>query len=175
MKHIVVEDFFTNFDAIKEEFKKIPMFNCKEHPELVNSNLNISWPGKRSEDLKFSNKFFTGLFLNEFRNKFNNFFESHYDFKIQTHLRVEEDNKGEFIHKDSPDADYSMLVYLSQTNLASGTSLYDHNDKLITDVKFIQNRALIFDSRYSHAAINNHGTGIEDGRLTLNIFWKERQ
>ena len=143
--------------------------------ELVNSNLNISWPGKRSEDLKFSNKFFTGLFLNEFRNKFNNFFESHYDFKIYTHLRVEEDNKGEFIHKDSPDADYSMLVYLSQTNLASGTSLYDHNDKLITDVKFIQNRALIFDSRYSHAAINNHGTGIEDGRLTLNIFWKERQ
>ena len=51
-----------------------------------------------------------------------------------------------------------MLVYLSETNLQSGTSLYDENDKLITDVKFIQNRALIFDSRYSHAAINNHGT-----------------
>ena len=65
---------------------------------------------------------------------------------------------------------YSMLVYLSPTNLSSGTDLYNENDEVINSVKYVQNRALVFSSSYKHKAVNNHGTDINNGRLTLNIF-----
>ena len=65
---------------------------------------------------------------------------------------------------------YSMLVYLSPTNLNSGTDLYNENDEMITSFKFVQNRAVLFSSSYKHRAINNHGTDVNNGRLTLNIF-----
>ena len=34
----------------------------------------------------------------------------------------------------------------------------------------VQNRAVLFSSSYKHRAINNHGTDVNNGRLTLNIF-----
>ena len=83
--------------------------------------------------------------------------------------RLDEHKEIDFIHKDEPHM-YSMLVYLSPTNLSSGTDLYNENDEVINSVKYVQNRALVFNSSYKHKAVNNHGTDINNGRLTLNIF-----
>jgi hypothetical protein len=41
---------------------------------------------------------------------------------------------------------------------------------MVNSFKFVQNRAIVFDSGYYHKAINNHGNDVNDGRLTLNIF-----
>ena len=76
---------------------------------------------------------------------------------------------SDFIHKDLPHT-YSMLIYLSPTNLNSGTDLYNENKEMVNSFKFVQNRAIIFNSGYYHKAINNHGNDLDDGRLTLNIF-----
>ena len=81
----------------------------------------------------------------------------------------DEHNEKDFIHTDVPHM-YSMLVYLSPTNLNSGTDLYNENDEMIASFKFVQNRAVLFSSSYKHRAINNHGTDVNNGRLTLNIF-----
>ena len=188
-KVMVVDNFFGNFNIIKDEFKKIPRFTAEKHPELDGiSKVEQYWPGERSEDLKFSNKFLTSLFLNEFSTKFARFFPERYDFKIYTHLRLEKDNVKDFVHRDSPDAHYSMLVYLSETNLNSGTNLYEpffpgaeqtdgpgtapHTEENMTNqIKFVQNRALMFDSFLPHRSIGCYGDNEDNGRLTLNIFW----
>ena len=177
MKFMVVENFFNNFSQIADEFKKIQRYDYEEHPDIKpkledKSFLKYKWPGQRSEDLKKNNKFLTALFLKEYEDKFRDFFDEKLGFAIYTHLRLKDTNKEDFLHKDTPDSTYSLLVYLSETNLNSGTKLYDDFDKEVADIKFVQNRAVIFDSRYTHAAVNNHGDNEDNGRLTLNVFWK---
>lgn len=184
MKFMVVENFFDNFSQIEDEFKKIPRYDYKEHPDIKpklkeidekrkENNQGYFWPGHRSEDLKKTNKFLTALFLNEYGNKFKNFFDEKLGFAIYTHLRLADTNEVDFKHKDTPDSTYSLLVYLSKTNLDSGTVLYDDFGQEVVDIKFVQNRAVIFDSRYTHLAKNNHGKNEDDGRLTLNVFWRK--
>ena len=64
------------------------------------------------------------------------------------------------------------MVYLSKTNLSSGTVLYDQNKQPTTTIGFVQNRALLFNANIWHRSLNNHGSNIDDGRLTLNCFLK---
>ena len=177
MKFMVVENFFNNFSQIEDEFKKIQRYDYEKHPDIKpklgnKEFLKYKWPGQRSEDLKKTNKFLTALFLKEYEEKFKDFFDEKLGFAIYTHLRLSDTNKDDFLHKDTPDSTYSLLVYLSETNLNSGTKLFDDFDKEVADIKFVQNRAVIFDSRYTHLANNNHGDNEDNGRLTLNVFWK---
>jgi len=85
------------------------------------------------------------------------------------HLRLNEDNENDWIHTD-PNY-YTLMVYLSDTNLKSGTAIYPENgDEPSTVVGFVQNRALLFRSYQRHKSVNNYGSSLEDGRLTLNCF-----
>tara|TARA_B100000902_G_C26894542_1_gene709060 strand:+ start:66 stop:644 length:579 start_codon:yes stop_codon:yes gene_type:complete len=184
-KFMVVENFFGNFEQIKDEFKEIPRYSYYNHPFIKpkleemkekqkETGQGYFWPGARSEDLKKGNRFLTALFLKEFEHKMGGFFHEKLSFMIYTHLRLDNDKAQDFPHKDSPDSIYSLLVYLSDTNLKSGTRLYDDVGNEVADIKFVQNRAIIFSSEYTHEAINNHGTDQNNGRLTLNVFWNDR-
>ncbi len=181
MEFMVVEDFFQNFNNIKDEFKKIPRYEFADHPEgntkMPNGEtvpIEYHWPGARSEGLKQSHKFLVALFLKEFEDKFSNFVPivGNMSFNIRTHMRLKKDTTADWKHKDTPQSKFSLLVYLSDTNLDSGTKLYDNDENEIADIKFVQNRAFIFNSDYTHAAIGQHGTNENDGRLTLNVFWR---
>ena len=178
MKFMVVEDFFDGFVNLEQSFKDIKTYDFQSHPEQqkpskeVENKSNSLWPGYRSEELKKFNPFLVALTVNTYHQKFGNFIPYYEKFNVYTHFRYEKDNAGEFAHYDSPDSNWSMLVYLSKTNLESGTRLYDKNKNTIADIKFVQNRAFIFDSNYLHSAVNNHGTNIDNGRLTLNLFWR---
>ena len=82
--------------------------------------------------------------------------------------RLDEDNKKDWIHTD-PD-DYTMIVFLSKTNLKSGLNIYDENEQVTQNIKFLQNRAVIFNSKQYHKSSLNYGDNIDNGRLTLNCF-----
>ena len=88
--------------------------------------------------------------------------------KAHIHLRLEEDDEKDWIHKDQSFA--SILIYLSETNLLSGTCLYDESKNITNTINFVQNRAFLFNGKTNHMALNNHGTDINNGRLTLNCF-----
>ena len=94
-----------------------------------------------------------------------------YNISAQLHLRLNIDNEKDWIHKDD-EYIYSILIYLSDTNLKSGTYLYDENENIINDIKFVKNRLIMFSSQYKHKGYGYYGTNIDDGRLTLNIFVK---
>ena len=89
------------------------------------------------------------------------------------HLRTEDDDELDYIHRDTG-FDWAFLIYLSESNLKSGTKFYkaENSDKEDDNVfvKFEQNRIVLFDSTVPHMAYSNHGKDLNDGRLTINGF-----
>ena len=179
-KHLVVENFFEQFDLIKDEFKKIPLYDCVELTKKNRETFNLkekdgaeTWPGLRSEPLFKVSPFLHALFLQSFEKHFGSFFNKEkVSAKTSIHLRLGEDESKDWIHNDYAVADFSLLVYLSETNLNSSTGIYNDKQQLISDIKFVQNRALLFSSKYPHRAIGNHGDNIDNGRLTFNAFFR---
>jgi hypothetical protein len=162
---IIVDNFFDNYEFIKESFKNIKMYDNEEYNKQFEEN--GKWPGVRSQDIYDSNKFLWNLIVKEFEEKFNNPIKGRkYRFKCYTHLRFE--NSEDWIHKDPCYA--TLMIYLSDTNLKSGTCLYNENKQLTNTINFVQNRAVLFNSQTNHMSLNNYGTDITNGRLTLNCF-----
>jgi hypothetical protein len=165
----IIPNFFNNFDFIKDSFKKIPLYNKEEYNKNFNDTQN--WPGKRSGSLYYSAKFLT-LFFNEtlerhgvLKNPLLNFKQSLY-----LHLRLDEDEEKDWIHRDQ--CIYSAIVYLSNTNVNSGTYFFAEDKKTITHkVGFIQNTCLFFNANLLHKSALNFGKNLSDGRLTLNVFF----
>lgn len=168
MKAIIVDNFFDNFYNIEECFKKIPLYNLKQYnkkfPKIG------TWPGYRSADLSIVNPFLYNLVVKEIFDKFKiDFFTSarFIEMKSVMHLRTA-NSEEDWIHKD--DSQKTLLIYLSKTNLESGTCLYEEDNSPSTTVKFVQNRALLFDANVKHSSLLNYGNDINDGRLTINCF-----
>lgn len=174
MKALVVENFFSNFENIKDHFKKIPLYDLdtfnKEYAEEQQA-----WPGHRSDDLARSNPFLFNLVVKELYEKFGKNLSPHLNMSSYLHLRLAQDDQKDWIHTDDKHH-LSLLVYLSETNLKSGTCLYEKgfdsikNEEPSMTVNFVQNRALLFDSSTYHKSMLNYGNNLDTGRLTLNCF-----
>lgn len=177
MDAIIINNFFDNFVNIKNEFKKIPLLTLDEmnKKHWAKDRRPENWPGKRSENLADTNPFLFNLIHKELISKTNLFNNTDMNMHACVHLRLDKDNQnnnskeGDFIHSDP--CDYTLMVYLSDTNLKSGTALYPPKGD-VPDVmtNFVQNRAFLFKGFIRHMAIHNHGDSIENGRLTLNCF-----
>ena len=168
MNTIIVDNFFDNFNNIKDSFKSIQLFNQEEFNKKFNDT--ETWPGFRSEQLHIENPFLFNLIIKEIYSKFgqSSFNNRNINVKSHIHLRLAEDNKKDWIHKDPFFA--TLMVFLSETNLKSGTCLYDENKNVTDTINFVQNRALLFDSKKYHKSLNNYGDNLQNGRLTLNCF-----
>jgi len=170
LKSIVIDNYFEDINEVYNHVKSIKTFDSKNYPNDSNVNTaKIDWPGYRSNQLAGKDDWLLEKFSQGFRKHLTGLITGQFQLHMFSHLRLDKHNETDFIHKDSPHM-YSMLVYLSPTNLNSGTDLYNENDEMITSFKFVQNRAVLFSSSYKHRAINNHGTDVNNGRLTLNIF-----
>ncbi len=167
---IVIDNFFDGFHMIENEFKKIPLFNSKEYEQKLKSEYSV-WPGKRSEPLLYANAFLWQLINKEILQKSNSelFKKQNWGINSFVHLRLESDNEEDWIHKDGAH-DLTMIVFLSKTNLKSGLNLYDEEKQENLNVKYVQNRAVLFDSKKFHKSALNFGTNIDNGRLTINSF-----
>ena len=178
MDAIIINNFFDDFDNIKDEFKKIPLYATNDWNKKFNvsgASYDETWPGKRSESFGDSNPFLNNLIYKELRSKTSLLFDGiHLDMYSYVHLRLDTDNDADFIHCDP--CDYTLIVFLSETNLKSGTALYPPRSNT-PDVmaNFVQNRAFLFKGYIRHKAIHNHGDSIENGRLTLNCFIKQKK
>mgnify|MGYP003136386318 CR=1 FL=1 len=170
--YIHKDNFFDNFEIIKEQFKKIKLYNLKDYKKLFDQESN--WPGFRSDDLYKIEPFLFNLIIKEIFDKFNNQINRPFKIKSYVHLRLDKDNSKDFIHTDDTHFDLTMLVFLSENNLSSGTGLYKttKSKNPFKSYKFKQNRAVLFDSSIPHKSLNNFGQSIENGRLTLNSFLK---
>ena len=169
MKLIQEENFFPNLNFILPEIKKIKLYSSEEFEKLENQKGN--WPGLRSRVLGKNNPIFHEYITSLIHQKK---LLDHGVWQIASfiHLRLEEDNPKDWIHKDSDDL--AALIYISETNLNSGTYLFDDNKNLINDIKFVSNRFIMYDGNYNHKGYGHHGDSIENGRLTINLFINKR-
>jgi hypothetical protein len=173
MKEInIIDGFFDNFNLIKDAFKNIPLYNLKQYKKKFNEKNN--WPGYRSDNLINVNPFLYNLILKEIFNKLKiGFFAPGTNIEMRAVIHLRTSNSVEdWIHTDP--VDKTLLVYLSETNLESGTALYEEDNSPSTIVKFIQNRALLFDGKIKHSSLHQYGKNIKNGRLTLNCFFKRK-
>jgi hypothetical protein len=160
-----VEGFFPRLDVLIPEIKKFKFYNQDNHNE------SGTWPGYRTKNLETEN-----IFLYEYINTLalvnHKILEpGTYFIKSYFHLRLKEDNEKDWIHRDEDD--YAGLVYLGDTNLNAGTKLYDTNNNVINDIKYVKNRAVFYSGSYLHKGYGHFGSNVQDGRLTLNLFIKK--
>ncbi len=166
MKLTQEENFFPNLDSILPQIKKIPLYSVDDFKK-VNKAHGV-YPGLRSEPLIISCPILHQFIINLILQK-NILKAGDWHIKSFLHLRLKEHETKDWIHEDQDE--YSALIYISNTNLSSGTKLYDKNENVINDIKFVKNRYVMYSSNYKHMAYGAHGSSIEDGRLTLNIFF----
>ena len=174
---IVKDNFFENFDTIEKYFKDIPLYSGNEWNKKFGGNSGGGyWPGSRSQHLYETNPFLWALIAKEIKEKYSDIISWPPEIiDAYTHLRLNEDNEKDFPHQDL-DTRYTLMVYLSDTNLQSGTCFYqkvnqeylDHEP--ITTVNFVKNMAVLFSGSLYHKSKRNYGTNINNGRLTLNCF-----
>jgi len=185
MIHLVIDNFFDNIDEVYNASKQVEYYNLESFNKEVKPHAPQTWPGKRSKQIheeidKDKNfKLIHESFINALQKHSifslfpnNDLFKSVYPVLANyLHLRTEDANSDDWIHRDNKTGVYTMLVFLSPTNLTSGTKFYAaYEDEMVTDVKFVQNRALLFNGAYRHMGYGHHGNNIEDGRITLNSF-----
>ena len=169
----IIDNFFDNFDNIKDEFKKINLYTLEEQKKFINIEEGINWPGKRSRLLCDENVFLSNLIIKEYFDKFKGVLPQNvFHFNSVIHLRLVTDEEKDYIHTDPNLA--TIIIYLSDTNLKSGTALYPENSDIPdTIITAKQNRAILFDAKKRHKSLLNYGDTIENGRLTLNVFLYE--
>lgn len=168
MDFIVVDNFFDNFELIENEFKKIRLYNQEEFNK--NFNMSQTWPGKRSQDIQVDQPFLYNLTCKELASKLGYLpmLQGYLKMSAYIHLRLQTDEQLDWIHSD-PD-NWSLLVYLGETNINSGTKIYNNNEECIATINYVKNRLLMFKSTLLHSSFGNFGNNIENGRLTLNCF-----
>ena len=170
MSIMIVDNFFDNFNEVKNLCKNTKLYNLKQFNKKFKSKEN--WPGKRSDVLKKTNPLLFNKFIKQLPNKFPLLlFTNKIFLDVCIHLRLKND-KEDWIHTDHKcGIHYTLLIYLGKTNLSSGTLFYqEEGDTPSMTVKYIENRAVLFDSSIRHKSLLNYGNSIKDGRLTLNCF-----
>ena len=161
-KLLMIDNFLPYLTEYLLEIYKIPLYEPEEYKRV---NINTNWPGKRSFSLFSENKFLYFLIL---QNLHKVSFLKKYTLDLFLHLRREQDYSKDWIHTDNDD--YAFLIYLNKTNLNSGTYLYDENKNIISDIKYVQNRFVIYSGSYNHMGYGHFGDCPENGRLTFNGF-----
>lgn len=154
-----------HIESIYNECKKLEFYFSEEYKQKFKENCN--WPGQRTENLIRSNPILYS-YLSSILKNYNIHFEDYREAFAACHVRYAEDEKKDWVHRDNTD---TVIIYLSQTNLESGTKFYA--DDLETEIlcsKFIQNSAIFFTQGLAHGSFGNHGNNIDDGRMTINIF-----
>ncbi len=176
----VIDNFFDeqSFYAINDYVRKLKFYDYKWHKKVASKNWTGSFPGKRSVEFFAKEPLLATFIMKTMIAQYN--FNRNISGTLWAHLRLKDNNNQDWIHRDPNQIGF--LYYLSETNLNSGTKFFSNNvkdnsievsDKESDDlfVKFLQNRAIIFDGQKLHCSYNNHGNNMKDGRLTINGFF----
>ena len=165
---IVVDNFFPDdvFQRVHDEIK-----SCDFIP--ISSKMKsegVDYPGARTKELKDISTQFDRFIVHHIRNLGLPITNQVFKYWQYAHLRLKKDNKKDYIHTDIG-MNFAWLIYMSETNLESGTKFYTEDDNEHTFARFVQNRIVLFaGGKIKHMAFNNHGKDLTDGRLTINGF-----
>lgn len=172
MKVITIDNFFKDPDSLVK-YSKSFIFSERKPDEI--------FEGIRATPMyKINQELFNEICSNIIKNFYN---IKNFNFKADLffHKTREKDktdiNYKSKVHKDSPAAMLSALVYLTKNaSINCGTTIYqEKNKKFIKDIvvgnKY--NRLIAFSSTYDHAASDYFGSDDDNCRLVLLFFLYE--
>ena len=167
LQYMVIDNFFGDrLSYLLPYLKNQPHYSRSKHP-VYTPEEDSNWPGVRSREMLVNNPPMFSLFADAMPMGIPYNSDSG-RVTLYTHFRYD-DNSPDWIHQDG--TPITTIVYLSETNLNSGTGFYDGPDgNLILDVPFVQNRAVIFHGNVWHGSKGNYGTTKDDARFTMNFF-----
>ena len=181
---IRVYDNFLTPDKLKGVTKKVKtldFYNDIEHPQSKRLKIlshtqevpDLHFPGIRSEaflDIAPTTHRIISKAFEQLNDKF--YWINRFNMNCYAHLKLKDDFCEDNIHQD--ECNFAFLLYLSETNLNSGTKFYfsvdDDKENDNCSVKFVQNRFVVFDSKIPHTAYGHYGTDLSNGRLSINGF-----
>ena len=173
------------FNTVRTEVMGLEFYDYKHHPQFIKEKAEhdaigkeykLKFPGTRTDSFSSGRgnvaPLVDSLILKCIESLGSSFSNRQFRYDNYAHLRLESDKSVEYIHQDP--VDFAYLLYLSETNLDSGTKMYssidDNKDDENCCVKFVQNRLVIYDASTPHMAWGSYGTDISNGRLTVNGF-----
>lgn len=146
--------------------KGLDFYEIEKFKEITGHD-KVDFPGKRTLQLKDCSPFLYINLVNLCYERFNVKLDPLDG--VYCHARFAHD-KPDWIHTDDAK---TIIVFLSETNLQSGTCFYDNNNQQTMDVGFVHNRAVMFNGNIKHKSKENYGTTLDDCRMTINIFLKQ--
>ena len=163
---------FSFLPLIKETYtlcKRIQLYKYEDHPDVPTSKERGDgyWPGLRSLNLSDTEPFLFINLLHNAQTKLGLDRSLYEKINAFVHVREGQDDSKDYIHRDLCD---TVIVYLSETNLESGTVLYTDDKKPLADISFFQNSAIFFDGDIFHKSKLNFGDTLENSRMTINMF-----
>jgi len=165
-KLLVIDNFLPQLDFILPKIQETPLYELKEYN--IKFNKKESWPGKRSQTLILENPILYAYVMETVLKKADVLKNKKFNCEMFLHLRRSEDMDKDWIHKDKDT--FSSLIYLNKTNLNSGTKIYTDEKEETADIKYVQNRFVIYNGNYNHVGYGHFGKTPSDGRLTFNLF-----
>ena len=198
----IIDNFFDPWELklVTEELKKLPFYSASDHPGMRDGSYiakNTSYPGLRTHALIKAHPLLNHFIIRQIERSNIPHAIGSWNLMQFGHLKTEKDNlvfqtekddhsagapsTGDFIHKDA--SDWAYILYLSETNLESGTKLYPNlntkkgesipnpNDmEEDAFIKFKQNRIVILNASVPHMAWGSYGKDLSDGRLSIVGF-----
>ena len=165
-KLLLIDNFLPQLDLILPKIQEVPLYELKEYNSKFNAE--DTWPGKRSQQLIIQNPILYAYVMEVVLKKVDILTNKKFTCEMFLHLRRNEDIDKDWVHKD--EQTFSSLIYLNKTNLNSGTKIYTDQKEETADVKYVQNRFVMYDGTYNHMGYGHFGESSTDGRLTFNLF-----
>tara|TARA_R110000823_G_C15858019_1_gene492870 strand:- start:295 stop:846 length:552 start_codon:yes stop_codon:yes gene_type:complete len=170
----IVDNFFNpwQFKLVLEEIKKLKYYDVENHPA---HNATEIYPGSKTEPFTNVHPLLDSFIIKQVDSLNTSLTNYPYRAINFAHLRLKDSIEERQSHRDTS-GEWAYIIYMSQTNLQSGTKIFSDdttdvkNTKENLFVNFVQNRILLFDVSVPHMAWLNHGKNIDDGRLTINGF-----
>jgi|14_taG_2_1085336.scaffolds.fasta_scaffold03629_8 hypothetical protein len=179
---IYIQDNFlddSSFKLLDKEVRKMEFFNQDNDPHILQDAV---YPGYRTDDWSKKYPLLDSYIIRLIERSGSPFTQQgRWEQNQYAYMRLSKDEEGEYRHTDP--YDWAYLIYMSKTNLNSGTKFFETLDDKkeleplegeIASAGFVQNRLVMFDCNIPHRSWGNHGTNFENGRLTINGFCLRR-
>ena len=175
---ICVNDNFLEKEHLEDvisSIHKMEYFSCEDNPNKLNKlpygdfTWTEKYPGKRTIPLEHINTKLCSSIMRAIERCNFPFTNKAFKYNQTANVRLKKDN-NDFIHQDG--SDWAYMIYLSETNLESGTKFYlsENEDEEYACTKFLFNRLVVFDSRVYHKCWNSYGDNPQNGRISINGF-----
>lgn len=160
------DNLFSNIQMVRAASLRVPLYTCAEYNQQFAREED--WPGQRSNLLSES-----APELNDAIHRAVNSIPFFQQLKFHTFVHFRGADAEDWIHQDHEAL--AGIIYINPTNVESGTRIYNQQQQIITDCKYVQNRLVMYSGGHLHQGYGHFGSDPIKGRTTINLFLDESQ